>query len=151
MSEITFSVVSVLATVAWLGLAVSASLRAGRARAILLFISGRIAPILLCAVYVIVLVMHWGSTPGGSFRSLHAVQLLFSAPGKMLGLWTHALAFDLLVGRWLVDHASAGGNSRAPLLIALPATFLFGPLGVLAYFLCQFGLRARFGEAAVET
>jgi hypothetical protein len=59
--------------------------------------------------------------------------VLFSVPGKLLGAWMHFLAFDLLVGRWLVDHALSGGRSRLPLVAALPATFLYGPLGVLLY------------------
>jgi len=83
--------------------------------------------------YAVFLAQYWGSTPGGGFQSLGAVQILFAAPGKMLGAWTHFLAFDLLVGRWLVDDASSEGNTRLPLLVALPATFLFGPLGVLLY------------------
>lgn len=133
MPENTFSLVSIVAMAAWLGLAVAAPLRAGKARANILFVSGRVAPVLLCAAYVVFLAQYWGSTPGGGFQSLGAVQILFAAPGKMLGAWTHFLAFDLLVGRWLVDDASSEGNSRLPLVLALPATFLFGPLGVLLY------------------
>jgi len=133
LPESAFSLVSVVAMAAWLGLAVAAPLRTGTARANILFISGRVAPVLLCAAYVVFLAQYWGTTPGGGFQSLGAVQILFAAPGKMLGAWTHFLAFDLLVGRWLVDDASSEGNSRLPLLVALPATFLFGPLGVLLY------------------
>jgi hypothetical protein len=112
-----FSIVSIAAMAAWLGLAVATPLPAGRARDTLLFFSGRVAPLLLCAAYVMFLAQYWGSTPGGGFRSLEAVQILFAAPGKMLGAWTHFLAFDLFVGRWLVDDASSRGNSRLPLLL----------------------------------
>ena len=133
LPDSAFSLVNIAAMAAWLGLAVAAPLRVGQLRETLLFISGRVAPVLLCAAYVVFLIQYWGSTPGGGFQSLGAVQILFAAPGKMLGAWTHFLAFDLLVGRWLVDDASSDGNSRLPLLVALPATFLFGPLGVLIY------------------
>lgn len=133
MPESAFTLVSVVAMAAWLALAVAASLPVGKARTNILFFSGRVSPVLLCAAYVVFLAQYWGSTPGGGFQSLGAVQTLFAVPGKMLGAWTHFLAFDLLVGRWLVDDASAEGNSRLPLLVALPATFLFGPLGVLLY------------------
>jgi hypothetical protein len=133
LPESAFSIVSIAAIAAWLGLAIATLLRAGRARDTILFFSGRVAPLLLCAAYVMFLAQYWGSTPGGGFRSLEAVQILFAAPGKMLGAWTLFLTFDLFVGRWLVDDASSRGNSRLPLLLALPATFFFGPFGLLLY------------------
>ncbi|WP_157197710.1 MULTISPECIES: ABA4-like family protein [Methylomonas] len=147
MPESAFSIVSIAAMAAWLGLAVAAPLRAGRTRENILFVSGRVAPLLLCTAYVAFLARYWGSTPGGGFQSLEAVQILFAAPGKMLGAWTHFLAFDLLVGRWLVDDASSEGNSRLPLVIALPATFLFGPLGVLLYLAGRALLSAKRARA----
>jgi Domain of unknown function (DUF4281) len=64
-------------------------------------------------------------------------------PGKMLGGWVHFLAFDLLVGRWSVDDTLAGARSRAPLLMTLPTTFLFGPLGLLLHLLVRAALRPR--------
>ena len=51
----------------------------------------------------------------------------------MLGAWTHFLAFDLLIGRWMVDDALGPGRSRLPLVLSLPVTFMFGPLGLLLY------------------
>lgn len=108
-------------------------MRASSVRSAILLCSGRGVPILLCVAYVVVLIQFWGSTPGGGFQSLGAVQTLFAAPGKMLGAWTHFLAFDLLVGRWMVDDALSQSRSRIPLVLALPATFLFGPAGVLLY------------------
>lgn len=143
LPDTAFSIVSILAMGAWLGLAVAALLQTSRIRGTILFIAGRIASVVLCAAYVFFLVNYWGSTPGGGFQSLGAVQLLFSAPGKMLGAWTHFLAFDLLVGRWLVDDASSKANSRLPRLVALPATFLVGPLGVLIYLAGQALLREK--------
>ena len=146
MSETTFSVVSLLAIFGWVGLAIASPLKPGAIRNTVLVASGRAVPILLCVAYVVLLARYWGSTPGGGFQSLAAVQLLFSAPGKMLGAWTHFLAFDLLVGRWMVDDASSSGRSRIPLLLALPATFLFGPLGVLLYLAGRSLLRAKAGS-----
>ena len=143
MPDNAFSLVSITAMAAWLGLGVATLLPASAARRTILFISGRAAPLILCAAYVVFLVQYWGSTPGGGFQSLGAVQILFAAPGKMLGAWTHFLAFDLLVGSWLVDDATSAGKSRLPLVVALPATFLFGPLGVLLYLAGQALLSAK--------
>ena len=131
--DFAFTGVSLAAVAAWLMLALACVMRTGAARSLILFAAGRGVPIFLCVVYLVVLVRHWGSTPGGGFQSLTGVQLLFAAPGKMLGAWIHFLAFDLLIGRWMVDDALGPGRSRLPLLLALPATFMFGPLGLLLY------------------
>ena len=133
MLDFAFSAVSLVAVAAWLMLALACAVRIGAARRLVLFVAGRGAPIFLSAVYLFVLVRYWGSTPGGGFQSLTGEQLLFAAPGKMLGAWTHFLAFDLLIGRWMVDDALGPGRSRLPLVLSLPVTFMFGPLGLLLY------------------
>lgn len=56
---------------------------------------------------------------------------LFSSRGKLLGGWLHFLAFDLLVGRWMIAQVLAAQRSRRGLLLCLPATFLYGPVGFL--------------------
>ncbi|TXJ07238.1 MAG: DUF4281 domain-containing protein [Alicycliphilus sp.] len=143
MPEALFSFVSLAASVAWLLLALAAPMPMGAARRALLFAAGRGAPVALCAVCMVLLARYWGTTPGGGFRSLGTVLVLLSAPGKMLGAWTHFLAFDLLVGRWMVDDASVPGNARLALVAALPATFLFGPFGLLLYLTGRSLLRSR--------
>ncbi|MBP6901364.1 MAG: DUF4281 domain-containing protein [Burkholderiaceae bacterium] len=133
MNEALFSAASLAAMVGWLGLALAALAPPGRWRVALLAFGGRVVPVALCAAYAGLLVWHWGSAPGGGFSSLAAVMALFSVPGKMLGGWLHFLAFDLLVGHWLVAAVLASGRSRWVLLPVLPATFLYGPLGLLLY------------------
>ena len=128
-----FTVVNLVAVVGWAGLAVGASLRSGGVRDVVLLVCGRWVPFLLCVAYFVFLAGYWGTAAGGGFQSLEAVGVLFQSPGLLLAGWTHYLAFDLLVGRWMVDDASSAGRSRLPLLVALPATFLFGPVGVLLY------------------
>lgn len=137
MNETMFSAASLTAIVAWACLGLAAVAQPGRLRASLLAFGGRLVPVGLCLLYACVLAAHWGSAPGGGFSSLAAVQTLFSAPGKMLGGWVHFLAFDLLVGRWVVDDVLASGRPRWLLLIALPATFLYGPLGLGLYSLAR--------------
>jgi hypothetical protein len=143
LPETVFSLVSLVAIAGWVGLTVASPMRSGAVRSAILLASGRVVPVLLCFAYVAFLTQYWGTTPGGGFQSLGAVQVLFSAPGKMLGAWTHFLAFDLFVGRWMVDDASSAGRSRVPLLLALPTTLLFGPAGVLIYLAGRSLLRAK--------
>lgn len=133
LPETLFSIVNLLAVAGWIGLAIATPLKPGAVRDFILLASGRWVPVLLCVAYATFLAHYWGSTPGGGFQSLGAVQILFTSPGILLAGWTHYLAFDLFVGRWMVDDASSAGRSRIPLVLALPTTFLFGPVGVLLY------------------
>ena len=133
MPEKLFSLVNLAAVSGWIGLVIASAMRPGGVRHVVLLVSGRWVPIGLCVAYAVFLAGSWGSAPGGGFQSLESVQILFSSRGLLLAGWTHYLAFDLLIGRWIVDDASSEGRSRLPLLLALPATFLFGPVGVLLY------------------
>lgn len=141
MNETTFSIASVAALFGWIALGCAVLSPPGRLRAALLTFGGRYVPGALCLLYAVVLALHWGSAPGGGFGNLAAVQALFAVPGKMLGGWVHFLAFDLLVARGVIDDVLAHGRARWPLLIVLPAMFMYGPLGLLLYVL----LRSAFG------
>jgi hypothetical protein len=51
--------------------------------------------------------------------------------------WIHYLAFDLFVGTWIASEADRLGWNRvvqAPILIA---TFMFGPIGLLLFFIMR--------------
>lgn len=137
-----FQIGSTTALLAWLLLATASVMAAGQWQRRLLFIGGRVIPVLLSAVYVVLLIIHWKSAPGGGFGSLDTVATLFASRGKLLGGWLHFLAFDLLVGRWIIDQVIAPnslegrpktGLSRWILLPCLPLTFMFGPAGFLLY------------------
>lgn len=133
LPETLFSIVNLVAVAGWVGLAIATPMKPGPVRNVIMLASGRWVPVLLCVAYAVFLARYWGSTLGGGFQSLGAVQTLFTSPGILLAGWTHYLAFDLFVGRWMVDDASSEGRSRLPLILALPTTFLFGPVGVLLY------------------
>lgn len=137
MNDTLFSAASLFAIAGWIALGLAVLTPPGRARASLLNLGGRVVPLGLCLLYAAVLAAHWGKAPGGGFGSLAEVQALFAVPGKMLGGWVHFLAFDLLVGHWMAADALARDHARWPLLIILPAAFLFGPLGVLLYVLMR--------------
>jgi Domain of unknown function (DUF4281) len=134
-----FAIANPLAMLGWIALAAALLLPAGAVRARLADAGGRLMPLLLCAGYVVALVAYWGSAPGGGFGTLDEVAALFRSPGVLLAGWVHYLAFDLFIGRWILDDAlaRAGGSSaarRALLLPVLLLTFLFGPAGLLAWF-----------------
>jgi hypothetical protein len=143
MLETLFSIVNTLAALGWIGLVIAATIKPSKVRQLVLLVSGRWVPILLCIAYLGFLVQFWGTAPDGGFQTLQAVQNLFASPGVLLAGWTHYLAFDLFVGRWIVDDALTPSRSRIPLIWSLPMTFLFGPVGVLVYLVSRLAFTRR--------
>ena len=91
-----------------------------------------IVPSVLGLIYAALIVRYWREAEGG-FGSLSEVGTLFSHPGLLLAGWLHYLAFDLLVGAWEVREARRIGLPHGAVLPALLLTFLFGPIGFLAF------------------
>ena len=92
----------------------------------------------LGASYVALLASGWG---GGrvDFRDPETVRAGLARPKGFLAGWTHYVAFDLFVGRWIWEQGLAERRStRAALLM----TWLAGPSG-LAVFLGQRATRRR--------
>ena len=83
----------------------------------------------------------------GDFQSLAGVARLFETPGLLLAGWVHYLAFDLLIGLWEREEAARIGLARGWLLPCQLLTFLFGPIGWLAFMAARW-LRLRGGNAA---
>ena len=101
-------------------------------------------PLLIAAFYGWLL-LHAHAPTGAGFNSLHAVQLLFSAPQALLAGWIHYLAFDLFTGAWEARDAVRLGLSRWLVAPCLVLTFLFGPIGLALYLLLRLGLRREVG------
>jgi hypothetical protein len=64
------------------------------------------------------------------FRDPDAVRGALSSPDLFLAGWTHYIAFDLFVGRWIWEDALAQGR-RARLALLL--TWMAGPAGLSLY------------------
>lgn len=71
--------------------------------------------------------------------SLKGVLTIFRNPTSALGCWVHYLAFDPLVGRWVVlDSVERGASTKIHILVMIPVlllVLLMGPMGWLAYVL----------------
>ena len=102
-------------------------------------IAGRAIPLLLSAVYLMLLFQHWGEGKGG-FGSLATVSELFANPYILLAGWIHYLAFDLFVGAWQVRDAAEHRISHWLVVPCLVLTFLFGPVGLFSYFAARSAL-----------
>ncbi len=99
-------------------------------------------PLALAAVYLTLLVMHFGKS-GGGFGSLAQVSKLFENPFLLLAGWIHYLAFDLFTGSWLVRDSARLRIVHAYVVPCLLLTFMFGPVGLLTWFLIRTSLRGR--------
>lgn len=66
------------------------------------------------------------------FGNPDAVRAALTQPDFFLAGWTHYIAFDLFVGRWIWEDAQSRG--RAPRL-ALLLTWMAGPAGLSLYLL----------------
>ena len=100
-------------------------------------IAAEIIPLTLAALYLILIAQHIRGSSGG-FGSLAQVELLFQNPWLLLAGWVHYLAFDLFIGAWQVREAQRLGISHFFLLaLTLPLTFLFGPVGLLVFWMIR--------------
>lgn len=124
-----FRLCSAVALLAWLALAASPS--AARWSRPVWRVTGRLLPLGFAVVYVVLLAAPW--PPGGGFGSIAEVQALFASPRALTAGWVHYLAFDLFVGSWIAERAAALGLPHWQVLPLLLLTFMFGPLGYLAF------------------
>jgi hypothetical protein len=111
-------------------------------------VTGSLLPALLAGAYMAIIAATWGRTPGG-FSSLAAVGELFESPWLRLAGWLHYLAFDLLIGGFIVRDARERGIGHGFILPLLFLTFMFGPAGWLGYRVLAAGFgRGKAPEAA---
>jgi Domain of unknown function (DUF4281) len=128
--EMIYSACSTLAIIGWLAL-ILAPLNRSYA---IPFARG--AAIILAVSYLIQLFTITVPTDG-DFFTLAGVATLFTAPGNVMLGWTHYLAFDLFIGSWEVEDSAQRGIPHWLVIPCLGLTFMFGPIGLLAYFIIR--------------
>jgi hypothetical protein len=106
-------------------------------------------PLPLAVLYLWIVVTTFGRTPGG-FGSLAEVSLLFRNDWALLAGWIHYLAFDLFIGSWEVRDAQRTGLHHLLVVPCLVLTFLFGPVGLLLYFILRASFRRRLAVGGEE-
>ena len=123
-----FRICNLVALAGWLIL-----IFAGRRRWAAGLVSGYVIPVGFGLLYIALVALHWGETPGG-FGTLDGVASLFTNRWMLLAGWIHYLAFDLFIGSWQVRDAREKGVPHLLLLPSLGLTFFFGPAGLVLYF-----------------
>lgn len=124
-----FSVFNMLAMAGWIILALGVALKRGWLRDI---VAGAYMPVVISMAYLVLIVFFFAGAEGG-FDTLENVQKLFTSPWAALAGWIHYLAFDLFMGARIARGMEEQGLPRWPLVLLLPLTFLFGPIGYLAF------------------
>jgi Domain of unknown function (DUF4281) len=139
--DMIFSAASIVALIGWAGLA----LLPGR-RIVADTITALAIPALLAVAYSGIVAAFFAGAQGG-FSSIGAVRQLFQSDALLLAGWLHYLAFDLFVGSWEARTARAEGIPHLLVLPCLALTFLFGPMGLLAFLIVR---AARAPRVALE-
>ncbi|MBT8324786.1 MAG: DUF4281 domain-containing protein [Winogradskyella sp.] len=134
-----FSIVNLLAMPMWILMIIVPNWKVTR-----FLVDYKIIPVMLSFIYAFYII---SSMLGGSamdFGSLESVMQLFTVENAVLAGWVHYLAFDLLVGMWMLDENRT--LKIHPILMApcLLGAFMLGPVGFLLFM----GLRAVKVKAA---
>ncbi|QHI37255.1 hypothetical protein IMCC3317_26330 [Kordia antarctica] len=127
-----FSIVGMLAMPMWILLIFLPKWKVTR-----FFIDYKIIPITLSFIYAIYIIK--ALLIGGmmDFGSLKSVMALFTEENAVLAGWVHYLAFDLLVGMWIINQNKE--LKIHPIIIApcLFGTFMLGPVGFLLFMIMR--------------
>lgn len=97
----------------------------------------KIIPILLALVYAVYIFLAIQIGGGMDFGSLASVMALFTEENAVLAGWVHYLAFDLLVGMWMLDKNKELKIHQLLMAPILFGTFMLGPVGFLTFTLVK--------------
>ncbi len=130
-SEI-FSIANYLAMPMWLLMIILPKWKVTR-----FFIDYKIIPLLLSLLYAFYITVSIQAGGGLDFGSLNSVMALFTEENAVLAGWVHYLAFDLIVGMWMLDLNRKLNIHQLLMAPCLFATFMLGPVGFLLFMLIK--------------
>jgi hypothetical protein len=131
--DVLFQIINSAALIGWLLLLIipntKVTLVLVKSGLLLLFVAG---------FYAIIIFSSFQAENMQDFNSLEGVMSLFKDPLGVVAGWAHYLAFDLFVGLWITADAQKRGINRWLLLPCQILTFMFGPMGFLAYYIVRY-------------
>jgi hypothetical protein len=98
-------------------------------------------PGLLCIGWVCIYALKPEAPPGGGIGSLKEFMVLITSPYSALLVWIQLITWDLFIGAWQVRDARRRGIHHGWVIPGLLCTFLFGPVGLLIYFVIRFAVK----------
>ncbi len=93
----------------------------------------KIIPLILSVIYAIYIFKALQIGGMMDFGSLKSVMALFTEENAVLAGWVHYLAFDLVLGMWMLDQNKTLEIHPVIMAPCLFGTFMFGPIGFLAF------------------
>lgn len=98
-------------------------------------LTGLIMPALMGIAYAVLFIPNFAGAvgAGAGYNSLTQVKTLFAHDALLLAGWIHYLAFDLAVGSYIAKQSDKIDLSRIIQTPLLLLTFLFGPIGLMAF------------------
>jgi hypothetical protein len=130
-AELLFSICNTAALLGWILM-----ITLPRWRGTQFIVLSGFVPILLGLVYVPLILMTFGSTEG-NFSTLAGVKALFTNDYLLVAGWVHYLAFDMFVGSWILSNGQQHQVHHLLLIPCLFFSFMFGPAGLLLYFIIR--------------
>ena len=97
----------------------------------------KVAPIIFAVIYTVYIVLSIQAGGNLDFGSLGSVMSLFTKEEAVLAGWVHYLAFDLLVGMWMLNQNKTIGIHQLLMAPCLFATFMLGPVGFLLFIIIK--------------
>lgn len=97
----------------------------------------KVIPLLLSVLYAIYIFQAILTGGGMDFGSLASVMALFTEENAVLAGWVHYLAFDLIVGMWMLDQNKTLRIHQAVMAPCLFGTFMLGPIGFLLFMIIR--------------
>ena len=97
----------------------------------------KVIPVILSIGYAIYIVQAMIIGGAMDFGSLGSVMALFTEENAVLAGWIHYLAFDLLIGMWILNQNQKIGIHHLLLIPCLIGTFMFGPIGFLLFMIIK--------------
>ncbi len=128
-TDTLFSIANSIALVSWILLVIVPRVKFSR-----YLIGYGLVPAMLSLVYVYGILTGYEAFTNGGYGSIREVRTLFSYDAILLAGWVHYLAFDLLIGGWIVNDSAKQGFRHWHVIPALVLTFLVGPVGFALYF-----------------
>ena len=97
----------------------------------------KVIPLTLAFIYAIYIVQAVCVSGMMDFGNLRSVMALFSEENAVLAGWIHYLAFDLLVGMWMLDQNKKLKINHLVIAPCLFLTFTLGPVGFLLFMIIK--------------
>ena len=127
-----FSIVSMIAIPMWILMIFLPKWKVTR-----FLIDFKVIPLVLAFIYMIYIFKALQIGGMMDFGSLKSVMALFTEENAVLAGWVHYLAFDLLIGMWMLDQNKELRINQLIMAPCLLLTFMLGPIGFLLFMIIK--------------